>query len=388
MDKNTKKSLLQVIAFAVLLFCIAQRLEQVGNLFRYAVGVCTPFILGGSIAFILNVPMKKIEAHLFVKEKKMDKFRRPLAYLLTLFGLIGIFILGMTVIIPQVGEAIGMLVEQIPQAVRRAQQLFLACEDEWPVVASLLDSMDVNWQNISSQLIGFVRAVATGAVNTGYHFFSGVFSGAVTFIISFTFSIYILFQKEKLSEQAIKVLYAFFKEHTAQRMLYIGRLSNRIFSSFLSGQCVEAVILGTMFVVTMAVFRMPYAVLVGIVIAFTALIPMFGAFIGCTVGAFLILIVNPLQAVVFLIMFFVLQQIEGNLIYPHVVGNSVGLPSIWVLVAVSLGGDLFGVIGILVFIPLCSVLYTLFREFVYKRLAAKKVSEAVWTKKPQETEKE
>ena len=152
------------------------------------------------------------------------------------------------------------------------------------------------------------------------------------------------------------------------KTLEVASLSYKTFSSFVTGQCLEAVILGTMFFIVMSVLRFPYALLVGVVIAFTALIPIFGAFIGCVIGTFLMLVSNPMQAVAFVILFLVLQQIEGNLIYPHVVGGSVGLPSIWVLVAVTVGGSLMGVVGMLIFIPLSSVVYALFREVVYKRL--------------------
>ena len=192
------------------------------------------------------------------------------------------------------------------------------------------------------------------------------------FFIGFIFSIYVLFQKETLARQTKKILYAFTKEKTAQKVLRVVRLANTTFASFLSGQCLEACILGTMFCVTMLVIRLPYALLIGIVIAITALIPIVGAFIGCVVGIILIGLVNPVKAVIFVIMFFVLQQIEGNLIYPHVVGSSVGLPGMWVLMAVTVGGSLFGIVGMLTFIPICSVCYALFRLFVNERLKEKR----------------
>ena len=154
----------------------------------------------------------------------------------------------------------------------------------------------------------------------------------------------------------------------AEAVIEVCSLTYRTFSNFLTGQCVEAVILGTMFVIAMSIFKMPYAWLIGILIAFTALIPIFGAFIGCAIGAFLIFMIDPIQAFWFIVLFLVLQQIEGNLIYPHVVGNSVGLPSIWVLAAVSIGGSLMGIVGMLIFIPIVSVLYALFREVVYLKL--------------------
>ena len=180
-----------------------------------------------------------------------------------------------------------------------------------------------------------------------------------TFFIAFVFAVYILLQKEKLGRQAKKVLFAFVRKGRAEAVLEVLALTYKTFSGFLTGQCVEALILGAMFVITMTLFRLPYALLTGIVIAFTALVPVFGAFIGCAVGAFLI--------------FMVLQQIEGNLIYPHVVGNSVGLPSIWVLAAVSVGGSLMGIVGMLIFIPLMSVVYALFREVVYIKLRQKNI---------------
>ena len=202
--------------------------------------------------------------------------------------------------------------------------------------------------------------------------------GVSTFVIGLIFSFYVLLQKERLARQGRQVLYALFPESWADKALEVLRLSNRTFSSFLSGQCVEAVILGALFVAAMTIFRMPYALLVGVLIALTALIPVVGAFIGCVVGALLIAVTNPWQAVGFIVLFLILQQIEGNLIYPHVVGNSVGLPSIWVLAAVTLGGKLMGIAGMLFFIPLCSVLYALFRGYVKARLKARHVPPRKW----------
>ena len=195
-----------------------------------------------------------------------------------------------------------------------------------------------------------------------------------TSFIAFVFACYILLQKEKLHVQIKKVLFAYLPEKRVVSILDICSLTYKTFSNFLTGQCVEALILGSMFFVVMGIIRLPYALLVGVLIAFTALIPIFGAFIGCAVGAFLILMVDPWKAVVFIILFLVLQQIEGNLIYPKVVGNSVGLPSIWVLAAVSIGGSLMGVVGMLIFIPLVSVVYTIFRGDVYRRLEKKQIS--------------
>lgn len=201
-----------------------------------------------------------------------------------------------------------------------------------------------------------------------------IVNGMSTFLIGFIFSIYILLQKENLIRQIKKLLAAFLPERTVEGIVRIAALTSRTFSNFFTGQCMEAVILGSMFFIVLVVLRLPYALLIGVLIAFTALIPVFGAFIGWAVGAFLMLIISPMDALLFSAVFFTLQQIEGNMIYPHVVGNSVGLPSIWVLVAVTLGGSMMGVVGMLIFIPLCSVLYTLLRDTVNERLKRRKLS--------------
>ena len=215
--------------------------------------------------------------------------------------------------------------------------------------------------------------VPSAVVPGGIDAVSGIISGVTTFFIGFVFSIYVLFQKETLARQLKKVMYALMPEQTNKKILEVMQIADTTFSNFLSGQCLEACILGSMFVISMTILRMPYAVLIGVLIAVTALIPIVGAFIGCIVGALLICMSNPLQALAFIILFLVLQQIEGNLIYPHVVGSSVGLPGIWVLVAVTVGGSLFGVAGMLTFIPLCSVAYALFRVYINRKADEKSV---------------
>lgn len=231
--------------------------------------------------------------------------------------------------------------------------------------------MEVNWKEIVQNTVEFLKSGAGTMLNTTVSAAVTIVSGLSTFLIGFIFSVYILLQKEILGRQAKKLMSAFLPERVSASVLEILSLAEHTFSNFLAGQCVEAVILGTMFFVTLVILRLPYALLIGVLIAFTALIPIFGAFIGLGVGAFLMLMVDPMDALFFTIIFFVLQQIEGNLIYPHVVGNSVGLPSIWVLVAVTVGGNMMGVVGMLIFIPLCSVFYALLRGIVNGRLAAR-----------------
>ena len=231
-----------------------------------------------------------------------------------------------------------------------------------------IDGLEFDWNKIMQVGMDFFKTGAGNMLDSTLVMAKNIVNGIATFFIALAFSCYILLQKEKLNIQAKKVLFAFVPKGKAEATLEVLTLTYNTFSNFLTGQCVEAIILGSMFVVTMTILRIPYALLIGIVISFTALIPVFGAFIGCVIGAFLIFIVDPFKAMIFVILFLVLQQIDGNFIYPHVVGNSVGLPSIWVLAAVSIGGKLMGVVGMLVFIPFVSVLYALFREVVYIKL--------------------
>lgn len=378
LSKQTKKQLLQLIAFAIALYCGLEHLDVVLNIFRGIWGIMLPFVLGGAIAFIINVPMQAIEKRLFNKNARLAKFGRIAAYLLTLVCVIGVFTLALVVVIPELGNTITLLMDQIPAAIEQLQKWSVELEKEWPVLEPFIEELDIDWKSLSATAVGLVQGLAAGLLNSGVGLFSGIVNGVVTFFIGFVFSIYVLFQKEKLSGQAKQILYAFLPERAAEKLLAVGRLSNKVFSSFLSGQCLEAVILGTLFVIAMTIFGMPYAMLTGIVIALTALVPLVGAFIGCAVGMLLIVMVNPVQALWFLILFLVLQQLEGNLIYPQVVGNSVGLPSIWVLAAVTVGGNLFGIMGILLFIPLCSVLYALFGGLVKRRLKERGISEKKW----------
>lgn len=365
-SKETRKRMMQIIAFGILLYCGMEHFDVVIGAVDFVLGIVMPFLVGGAIAFVINVPMKSIERHLFAKNGKLAKWRRPVAYLLTLALVIGIITLALVVVIPELGNTISMIVQQVPVAVKAVQKWLTDLPDSYPALAPAVAELNIDWSSLADSIVTFVQNFAAGVVSSGVGIFSGIVSGVVTFVIAFTFSIYVLFQKERLARQAKQILYAVFPEKATEKILSVAALSNQVFSSFLSGQCVEAVILGTLFVITMSILGMPYAMLTGIVIAITALIPIFGAFIGCVIGMLLIVMVDPVQAVWFLVLFLVLQQIEGNLIYPHVVGSSVGLPSIWVLVAVTVGGNMFGILGILVFIPLCSVLYALFAMFVKK----------------------
>jgi predicted PurR-regulated permease PerM len=244
---------------------------------------------------------------------------------------------------------------------------------EYPEIADYISRYNFNWEQIFGNVYNFLINSGGNMLQSTFQMASSIIGGVIDFFLGFIFAVYILLQKEKLGQQSRKLIYAYLPERMADKIISVCSLAAKIFAKFLSGQCLEAVILGSIFFVAMSIFRFPYALMISVLIGFTALIPVFGAFIGCFVGAFLILIVDPWMALWFILLFFVLQQLEGNFIYPHVVGGSVGLPSMWVLLAVTIGGSTMGVAGMLIFIPMASVLYTLLREATYKRLAKRNI---------------
>ena len=369
LNKKNMKNWMLLIVFAVLVYGVVQRIEILAAGFAFLYSIIMPFVLGAAMAFILNIPMHFLEKRLFRKAKKR-KFVRPVCLVLSIFFVVAVIQIVLLVVLPEVATSISKNIEAfLPHVQEWAMNTFPDSEQ----MAAWIQSLEFNWDKIIQTAVDFLRNGASNVLSSTFTVARTVINSLMNFCVAFVFACYILLQKEKLFVQVKKVLYAFLPQKAVKKTLEVASLSYKTFSNFVTGQCTEAVILGTMFFVTMSILRFPYALLVGVVIAFTALIPIFGAFIGCVLGTFLILVSNPMQAIGFVILFLVLQQVEGNLIYPHVVGGSVGLPSIWVLVAVTVGGSLMGVVGMLIFIPLSSVIYALFREFVHKRLKERNI---------------
>ena len=356
-----------LIVFAVLVLVGVQRIENLAAGFVFLMRIVFPFILGGAMAFILNIPMHFLEGRLFAKAKK-KKLVRPVSLVLSILFVVAILQIVLVVVIPEIAATFASISKNIEAFLPKLEQWLTEAFPDSEQLEMWIDSLEFNWDKILQSAVNFLKNGAGNVLSSTVTVAKTVINSLMNFFVGFVFACYILLQKEKLSVQVKKVLYAFLPRHAVEKTLQVAALSYKTFSNFVTGQCLEAVILGTMFFVSMSVLRFPYALLVGVLIAFTALIPIFGAFIGCVLGTFLILVSNPVQAIGFVILFFVLQQVEGNLIYPHVVGGSVGLPSIWVLVAVTVGGSLMGVVGMLIFIPLSSVLYALFKGWVHKRL--------------------
>lgn len=383
LSKETIRQLRGLIVFTLVLLIGLWKFPLVFAAVKVVLNIIFPFLLGGAIAFILNVPMNFIERHLFAqrkwyREKKenswLQKVKQPLCLVLTILFVIGLLVIVIFVVAPELGRTFVSLSQNIQAFIPEAAEKMNALFRDNPEIIEWINSFEFNWEKIVTSVISFFQHGAGSMLDSTFAAAKSIVSGIASFFIAFVFACYILLQKKKLSVQVRKVMYAFLKKKTVEQTLAVCSLTYKTFSSFLTGQCTEAVILGCMFFVSMILLRFPYALLIGVLITVTALIPIFGAFIGCVVGAFLILMVNPMQALGFIILFLVLQQIEGNLIYPHVVGGSVGLPSIWVLVAVTLGSSLMGIVGMLIFIPIVSVLYTLFRGWVYERLKERKIT--------------
>ena len=382
--KNTKK-LMWLITFTVLLLVGTQKVDVVINTIYWIIGILQPFIIGGCIAFILSVPMKQFENKVFRKGKSknriLEKIRRPLSILLSILCVSGIVFIVSFLIIPELGATLDTLIfTTIPQFVEDVSIWVEEMIVKYPDIEQYFSEDTFDWANISNSVLEFVNGFANGVLNSAINIIGSIVSTVANVVIGFVFAVYILFNKEKLAVQGRKLIYSFLPIKRADRMVQILHLTNKSFSSFISGQCVEAVIEGFLFFVVLSIFRFPYAMLIGVLCAFTALIPIFGAFIGSMIGALLIFMVSPIQALWFVVIFLVLQQVESNLIYPHVVGGTIGLPSIWVLFAVTIGGSLMGLIGMLVFIPLFSVFYTLVKENVKVRLLVRRVPEERYMK--------
>ena len=382
-DKRKVKQIAGLIVFTMLVYTIFINYEKVFAGIEFLWDLIFPFVLGGAIAFLTNVPMSFLEKKIFKNAKKKNKIvrklKRPISLILTIVLVVGVIALVMFGVIPQLTRTMGTLVTSINDFIPQMQSWIGDFFHNNQEIMSLVDQIEFDPDQAIKWGISLLGNGAGNMMNTTISAVGSIVSGLATFFIAFSFACYVLFQKEKLHVQIRKVFFAFLPKKKADAFLKVCSLTYRTFANFLAGQCLEAVILGCMFVVILSILRMPYALLIGVLIAFTALIPIFGAFIGCAVGSFLIFMVNPKQAVLFIVVFLVLQQIEGNLIYPHVVGESVGLPSIWVLAAVTIGGNLMGIVGMLVFIPLLSVFYTIFREFVYLHLKKKHIKQVTKT---------
>jgi predicted PurR-regulated permease PerM len=370
LNKKNLKWIFLGVAGCIVLYWLLHETERLAQVVRFIWKILEPFAAGAAIAFILNVPMRPIERGL--KGVRNDGLRRALAIFITFVAVLAVLAGVVYLLIPQIVDTVERLVASLPGFFQRIQNQVNGYLADNPEVMQWLsehtDFANVDWASLIQKAASVISNSLTGIVDKALTAVVGLSTGIFNAVISLVFAVYSLGRKEILARQGRRLVYAIFPERVGDQMIRVLRLTNSTFSNFISGQCLEAAILGAMFAISMLIFGMPYVPLVSVLIAVTALVPIVGAFVGCIVGAFFIMVESPVLALWFVVMFLVLQQIEGNIIYPRVMGTSIGLPGMWVLLAVAVGGELMGIAGMLLMIPLASVLYSLVREMTDNRL--------------------
>lgn len=375
MDKKSLRNLFLILCSAILLYWIVLDTHRASVFIMGIWKLFAPFAVGGAIAFVFNVPMRAVERQLHWIQKPGQRRGAAILITLALFALVIAFVVLM--LAPQIKLTVRSIVDRLPDFVLRETDNLKNFLDthpnikEWVQAYTSLES--INWPDMIQKVISFLGERLSGVFDSAYTAISSVTNGIVNAFLSIAFAFYALSRKEILARQGRRLAYSLLPERYADELIRILRLTNSTFSNFISGQCLDAGILGLMFAVAMFILRLPYIALVSVIISVTALVPLVGAFVGCVLGALFILVDSPVEALTFVIMFLVLQQIEGNLIYPRVVGTSIGLPGMWVLVALSIGGELMGIGGMLLMIPLASVIYALLREFTARRVAQREI---------------
>lgn len=382
-SKNIKK-ILVIITYTILLCFACIKFDIVLKAFGYIFNLLKPFIFGFCIAFILNIPLSKIEGMLTRKNKKgkiknnSDKREkkvetenkktngklRLLSIVISLLIFIGIIFLTLFLVIPEFINTISIFKDSIPTAFNTCKEWLENVMSNNPQVIEKINEFKPDWQQLDENVTTWIKSTATGIIGVSIDFVISFFSGVINFFMGVIFAVYMLMQKEKLVCQFKRVFRAYIPEEKCNSLFHIGQITNDTFKKFFGGQFIEAILLGILCFIGMTIFRMPYALTISVLVGVTALIPVFGAFFGTAIGAILILAVDPMQAVWFVVYIIVLQQIDGNFIYPKVVGDSVGLPGIWVMLAVLVGGNSMGIIGMLIGVPIASVIYKLVKEYV------------------------
>lgn len=377
LNKKDVLKILSIIFISIIFLVALLNLSSIFSWIEKLLSVLSPFIWGLCFAFVINIPLRLIENRVFSGlnkkgNKKWLRMKRPVSLILSILLLLVLISLLVILIIPRFKEALESFATKLPDYMnaldlRLSELMANVTGEEGKHV------FKIDWETVSGKLIDFVHSSDANTVELTIDIVSKVIGGIFDVILGFVFSIYILASKERLGRQFRSVLYSIIKKEKADSFLSVLSISNTSFSRFVAGQCIEAVIIGVLCALGMVIFRMPYVPVISCIIAVTALIPVFGAFIGTAIGAFMILLDSPVKALWFVIFIIILQQIETNLIYPKVVGKSVGLPGIWVLLSVTVGGGFFGAFGMLVSVPVCSVLYTLAERWIKNRLIKRNI---------------
>lgn len=386
--KENRKMKRHVIGYILLIAVLILAIQNIGvvlGIVSKLLGVLKPLTLGCAMAYILNILMKKIEKIYAPSPKNVwvRKSKRGVCIVLSLLVVVGILGLVVGLVVPELGSAFVVIAEGVPVYFEKVTEWLMTYSDQFPLIEEYIGSLEIDWQQILKNVVGYVTSGVGGILNSTISVVTVITGSVINFSIALIFAIYILYNKEKLAEQCKKLLDAYFSIWKTRIYEVVG-VADNTFSNFIVGQCTEAVILGSLCAVGMWVLQFPYAPMTGAFIGVTALIPVAGAYLGAGVGAFMILTVDPMKAVLFLIFIVCLQQLEGNLIYPKVVGSSVGLPALWVLAAVTVGGGINGIFGMLLGVPIAATLYKLIKLDVTKRLQESVLEEAVVKEEGQE----
>lgn len=388
-NKFSIKKIILIMLGLIIFYLAIKNIAVVTNYLGTFISYFTPFILGAALAFVINVPMTKIEGFLFKKvpddpktrlQKCASALKRPVSMLIALILVFGAIVLAGVIIVPQVASGLESLAAALPGAMDRLQEWIDSNAHRINVIENLMNKVDIDLESVGRELANTAKGWATAILDSGFSTVSNIVNGIFQFVIGLVFAIYILLQKEKLGRQGKQIVYAAFSEKTADKIMYITGMTRDVFKGFISGQCVDGIINAILFFIILTILGIPYAVMLSIFSGFMAMIPIIGSFIGAGVGVIIVLIMDPSQVLYFIIMYIIVQQIDGNVIYPLIAGNSMGLPSIWVLMAVTVGGSMMGILGMILFIPICSVLYKLTRHYVLRRLKDNDVPDEKWEK--------
>ena len=371
MKRDIKKNIILIITYIALIIFVLVNFEKILSILGYIINIFSPFIFGAIVAFVLNVLVNFIERKLFgkVKKKTWLKIKRPLSIAISVVLVIFIIVFIMNLLIPQLKNSVSLFTDSLPTYKEDIINIMNKFNLEETTIKKVSDYLDNFGKVITDYIKGNSKDVITVTTEVATSLIA-IISKAV---IAIVFAIYIIAQKETLKRQFNKLMSAYLKPRTVNRINKYASMANTTFSNFVTGQCLEALIFGSLCFLGMLILRLPYATTIAVLLGCTALIPVFGAFIGTFLGAFLILMISPIKAIIFVVFILVLQQIEGNLIYPKVVGKSVGLPGIWVLLSVTIGASVGGILGMLIATPLCSLLYILLRQAVNDRINSNKI---------------
>lgn len=365
------KNIIYIAAIIIFMYWISQNVSQGVEFIGNIISVMAPVIGGGAIAFIVYLPMQSYIKLLKKTGLKNKGLIEGLSYVLSLFSIIGLIALLIIIIIPEITHTYDMLSVSVPEAYDKVETWAI---EKFPEMKDWITGLEIDWSGIFEKAASFVSGGVAGVFGTTFNVVSVVIGGLYNTLMAVIISIYLLFNRERLGSQISRTFKAFMPAKGYNYLMKVVRLSNNAFSKYIIGKGLDALIIGAMTFAGMMILQFPYAAMISVIVGVTAMIPIIGGYIGIAVGALLILLTSPVQALWFVVFMIILQTFEGNLIYPKLMGTSVGLPAVWIIIAITVGGGMFGFIGMLVAVPVMSVIYDLVEEAVNNRLAAKEAT--------------